>query len=199
MQTTHRRTYLDDVCTRTLSSKPFLCLPSVSPPSSLPREQTPPTLYPFPFLASVQVTTPVLSWDRDVDGGDRPLSSVTMGVIATAAGDATATGEVGGVSGQELTEPSQNQSRPSSAAFQRWLKARPGARSAISAISSARMLGMDDPELVHLQVEMESRRGVMSETTLAQVGVFDIYIHMYILYVYKYTKLSKGYSFNETN
>lgn len=124
--------------------------------------------------------TAVPSWDRNVDGGNRPLSSATDGApgAATAAAicdDNVADGntEEGGgrLKPNEITPPMNNHSRPSSAAFRGWIKARPGARSAVSAVSSARTLGMDDPELVHLQLEMESRRGGMSESTLARVCV----------------------------
>lgn len=63
-----------------------------------------------------------------------------------------------------------NTSRPSSAAFRRWIEARPSAKLVVSAAASARTIGMDDPELLHLQLEMESRRADISETTLARVG-----------------------------
>lgn len=95
-----------------------------------------------------KVTTAVLAWDwRGDGGGSRPLSSTTVGADS---------------------QTIEN-SRPSSAAFRRWVEARPSARSAVSAVSSARTLGMDDPELAHLQLELESRMGSMSETTLARV------------------------------
>lgn len=98
------------------------------------------------------------SWDRGGDGGGRPLSS------ATAA-------EANNINSSTIdVDAAGHGSRPSSAAFRCWMNARPSARSAISAVSSARTLGMDDPELVHLQLEMESRRGGMSESTLARVG-----------------------------
>lgn len=123
-----------------------------------------------------QVKTAVPSWDRNVDGGNRPLSSATDGAPgAAAAGCADNVADGNTEEGREHLKPNEitphmkNHSRPSSAAFRGWIKARPGARSAVSAVSSARTLGMDDPELVHLQLEMESRRGGMSESTLARV------------------------------
>ncbi|CAN0093998.1 unnamed protein product [Ectocarpus sp. 8 AP-2014] len=125
------------------------------------------------------VKTAVPFWDRNVDGGKRPLSSATDGAPGVAAAAAAVsddnvadgnTEEGGGrLKPNEITPPMNNHSRPSSAAFRGWIKARPGARSAVSAVSSARTLGMDDPELVHLQLEMESRRGGMSESTLARM------------------------------
>ncbi|CAN0323778.1 unnamed protein product [Ectocarpus fasciculatus] len=123
------------------------------------------------------VKTAVPSWDRNVDGGNRPLSSATDGApgAAAAAGCADKVADGNTEEGREhlkpneITTPMKNHSRPSSAAFRGWIKARPGARSAVSAVSSARTLGMDDPELVHLQLEMESRRGGMSESTLARM------------------------------
>ncbi|CAM9673594.1 unnamed protein product [Ectocarpus sp. 4 AP-2014] len=125
------------------------------------------------------VKTAVPSWDRNVDGGKRPLSSATDEAPSAAAAAAAVyddnvtdgdTEEGGGrLKPNEITPLTNNHSRPSSAAFRGWIKARPGARSAVSAVSSARTLGMDDPELVHLQLEMESRRGGMSESTLARM------------------------------
>lgn len=98
------------------------------------------------------------SWDRGASGaGARPLSSA-------------ATTEVEGVDIFER-EGHHNAagSRPSSAAFQRWIETRPSAKSAVSAVSSARTIGLDDPELLHLQLEMERRRGRTSDATLARV------------------------------
>eukprot|EP00752_Nemacystus_decipiens_P002374 g2243.t1 len=115
------------------------------------------------------VTTAVPSWDRDA-GNNRPLSSATEGrAVITAIGR----GSDDGVAASHRT-PSESvttpvSSRPSSAAFRGWMKARPGAGSAVSAVSSARTLGMDDPELAHLQLEMESRRGALSEAGLARM------------------------------
>lgn len=66
--------------------------------------------------------------------------------------------------------------RPSSAAFERWLETRPGVRSFLSAVSSARTLGTDDPEFSHLQLEMERRRSPMSEAALSRVRLVFYYI-----------------------
>lgn len=114
------------------------------------------------FLGLLQkVTTAVPSWDREADGGNRPTSSATTegGIPCRTAA----------VESEPTSLCAHSGSRPSSAAFRSWIKARSSARSVVSAVSSARTLGMDDPELVHLQLEMESRRGGMSEATLARV------------------------------
>ncbi|CAN0159060.1 unnamed protein product, partial [Phaeothamnion confervicola] len=52
---------------------------------------------------------------------------------------------------------------PASAGFRRWLAGRPSARQAFSAVSSARTIGLDDPELSFQQLELESRRGVTGD------------------------------------
>ena len=120
-----------------------------------------------------QLTTAVPSWDRDASN-NRPLSSATEEAPGTAAAEGRRRSTDGGVgpshhtSSDSVSTPTNN-SRPSSAAFRSWMKARPSARSAVSAVSSARTLGMDDPELAHLQLEMESRRGGLSEAALARV------------------------------
>lgn len=101
------------------------------------------------------------SWDRETDAGNRPLSSATAG----AAGVYEVSGDVDGDHGSSKL----CRGRPSSAAFRRWVEARPSAMLSVSAVSSSRTLGMDDSELIHLQLEMESRRGGMSEATLARV------------------------------
>ncbi|CAM9464309.1 unnamed protein product [Hapterophycus canaliculatus] len=118
------------------------------------------------------VTTALPSWNREGDGGSRPLSSATEGGSPATGVNSNSEGNNTDANFElkdstPFTTPSS--SRPSSAAFRSWIKARPSALSAVSAVSSARTLGMDDPELVHLQLEMESRRGGMSEATLARV------------------------------
>lgn len=134
----------------------------------------------------MQVTTAVPAWDPDGDGGgDRPLSSATADIaVAASAGEerdlnnlkVVPAGSDAAVAyeANHYCSPgsASSTSRPSSAAFRRWADARPSAKSAISTVSSARTLGMDDPELIHLQLEMESRRGVMSETAVARVRLF---------------------------
>lgn len=118
------------------------------------------------------MTTAVPSWGRDV-GNDRPLSSATEGAPGlTAAGRGTSDdGVVHQTPSEYYSPPPPTNSRPTSAAFRSWMEARPSARSAVSAVSSARTLGMDDPELAHLQLEMESRRGGLSEAALARVRI----------------------------
>lgn len=123
---------------------------------------------------SHQVTTALPSWNREEDGGSRPASSATEG-RSRVASSTTARNNTDTDVGEDhkskgsTTSTTPSGSRPSSAAFRSWIKARPSALSAVSAVSSARTLGMDDPELVHLQLEMESRRGGMSDATLARV------------------------------
>ncbi|CAM9366451.1 unnamed protein product, partial [Scytosiphon promiscuus] len=124
--------------------------------------------------ACKKVTTALPTWNREEDGGSRPVSSVTEGGSRTVCSDAEASNAGVNFRQNHKSEDSTpsttpSNSRPSSAAFRRWIKARPSALSAVSAVSSARTLGMDDPELVHLQLEMESRRGGMSDTTLARM------------------------------
>ncbi|CAM9190133.1 unnamed protein product, partial [Discosporangium mesarthrocarpum] len=106
------------------------------------------------------IVTAVPTWNLKVDGGDRPASGVTttgaMGRVGPGAGAGA------GVGGWGV-------SRPSSAAFQRWVEASPNAAAAVSAVSSARTLGLEDTELSYQQLELESRRGTLSEATLAQV------------------------------
>ena len=113
------------------------------------------------MVSGAQVATAVLYWDRDTDGAKRPISCATDGA-ANVAANATAA-ETNGCN------------RPSSAAFRRWVEARPSVQSTISAVSSVRTLGMDDPELLHLQLEMESRRAAMSEAMLARVCMFVLW------------------------
>lgn len=122
----------------------------------------PPAPAPFfrPMVFGAQVATAVLYWDRDTDGAKHPISCATDGA-ANVTANVTATEKNGG-------------NRPSSAAFRRWVQARPSVQSAISAVSSVRTLGMDDPELLHLQLEMESRRAAMSEAMLARVCMFTL-------------------------
>ncbi|CAM9920029.1 unnamed protein product [Laminaria digitata] len=106
------------------------------------------------------VATAILYWDRDTDGANRPTSCAT---------DGTTTNNVEANVNDVAEIENSRSSRPSSAAFRAWVEARPIAKSAISAVSSARTLGMDDPELVHLQLEMESRRAAMSDAMLARM------------------------------
>ena len=126
--------------------------------------------------------TAVPSWDRG-GGNNRPLSSATEGAPGTTTGGHGT--DDGGAAHQMLGDPVPipNISRPSSAAFRSWMKARPSARSTVSAVSSARTLGMDDPELAHLQLEMESRRGGLSEAALARVGSSQAPVVRAVLFV----------------
>ena len=122
----------------------------------------PPPRSSTPIFFGVQVTTAILYWDRDTDGAKRPISCATDGAANVEA---------------NATALENGRSRPSSAAFERWVEARPSVKSAISAVSSVRTLGMDDPELLHLQLEMESRRAPMSEAMLSRVCIIFSLVH----------------------
>jgi trimeric autotransporter adhesin len=63
----------------------------------------------------------------------------------------------------------QQQHRPQSASFAAWVRHMPGAARAMSALSSARTEGLDDPELAYQQLELESRRAPQSAATVASV------------------------------
>jgi hypothetical protein len=98
---------------------------------------------------------PVQSARTSVGGwqGDAPqLPNGRTDSAATAVGDAI-----------------QQQHRPQSASFAAWVRHRPGAARAMSALSSARTEGLDDPELAYQQLELESRRAPQSAATVASV------------------------------